>query len=410
MASSTVDITSVTASALSTTSGTSKTTLTTAQIAIVVGSVGCAVLVILILILVISLRRSRHQKYEHAENCSKSVDDIDSPQASKDDSHSMMFNRAEADPLIITETEQNLPPSESQYLKNAYTRPSSSPVKKFYAGLPTYETHVVPLDIVQSPPKDNNVGFEIAPLRSGRPSSSKSTIKLAPLTIPAKALNRSNGKRSHPNRTNSRKSSKPPDSGWETDDSASLYSVASAATYLSKSSLETIKPTLVPSIPIRFTTPPTQSTSSLPKGTTDVIMTESSSPPLSSLSPLSLKFNGNNNSEKIVEEELEELEDEIQIYNVAKLLHSRQSKLPPSKDSPSSNAALSRNSSNVSHIERSGSIISPTDEKSYRPRYYRLKQKKDRDPFTSNLLSPTHIPTTTTTTTPYSQAPQVGLS
>jgi hypothetical protein len=344
---------------------------------------------VLILIFVITLRRSRHQKYEHAEYCSKSVDDIDSPQASKDDSHSIMFNRAEAYPLITTETDQKLPPSESQYLKDAYTRSSSSPVKNDYAGLPTRETHIVSLDIAQSP-KDNNVGFEIASLHSVRPSSSKSKIKLAPLAIPEKALNRSNGKRSHPNKINSRKLSIPPDSGWETDDSASIYSMASAATYFSKSSLETIKPTPVPSIPIHFTLP-TQST--LPP------------PPLSSLSPPS-----------VVEVVEEELEDETQIYNVAKLLHSRQAKLPPPKDSSSSNAAaLSRNSSNVSHIERSGSIISPTDEKSYRPRYYRLKQKGDastRDPFASNLLSPNHIPVSlsmlSTTTTPYSQAPQVG--
>jgi hypothetical protein len=380
MTSSTISsvLTTITPSALSSNSGANNTST---DIVIIIGSVGFGLLILLFLIFVIALRRrSRHQKYEHPEDCSKSVIAIESSQPSEDDLHSM-FNYAEADPLIATETKQKFPPSLSQYLKDTYTRPSSSSVENYSAGMATHETPIVSLDIAQS--AKDNVGFEIAAFHSGRPSYSKSTIKLAPLSIPEKTLNHSKGERSHPQRTVSRKSSKPPDSGCETDDTASLYSMASASacTYFSKSSLETMKPPPVPSIPIHFPSP-TQST--LPKGT-DVIVNDEekiitkSLPPLSSFLLPPLKFNGDNG---------EEVEDETQIYNVAKLLQSRQAKL--AKDAPS------RKSSIVSHIERPGSIsatISPTGGKSYRPRYYRLKQKRDarNNSFASNL-SPTHIP------------------
>lgn len=373
--------TTITPSALSSTADSEgKThTLTSTEIAVIV-SVATVFLILLILVCVIVLRRSHRQKYEHPEDGSKSVDAVESSLASKpskDDLHST-FKRAEADPFIITETEQRLPPSESRYFKDAYTRPSSS-VKNYYEGLATHETHIVSLDTAQSP-KDN-VGFETVALHSGRSSSSKSTIKLTPLSIPEKSLYHSNGERST-KRAVSRKSSKPTDSGWETEnDSASLYSVASASAsnYFSNSSLETIKPPPVPPIPIQFTSP-IQST--LPKGTDTIVRRDeenliTKSPPLLSPSLPSLKFNEDNGVE--VEE------DETQIYNVAKLLHSRQSRVP---DAPS------RSSSIVSHIERSGSIrpISLTNEESYRPRYYRLKQKRDtKDSYTPNL-SPTHIP------------------
>ena len=399
--------TTITSSALSSStaksdSNTKINALNTTEIAVIV-SIAIGLLILIILVFVIVLRRRHrppHPKYEHSEDGSKFVDAVESPQVSfmlkpsKDDLHSM-FKRAEADPFIITQTEQRLPPNEPQYLNDAYTRPFSS-VKNDYEGLATHEMHIVSLDTAQSPTDD--VGFEAAALRSSRPSSSRSTIKLAPLSIPEKTLNRSNGERSI-KRAVSRKSSKPPDSAWETDDSASLYSAASASAshYFSKSSLEPVKPPPVPPIPIQFTSP-TQST--LPKGTDVIVIAHrrdeekiiTKSPPLLSLSLPSLKFNGDN------VEEVEEDENETQIYNVAKLLHSRQSKLP--KDVPS------RNSSIVSHIERSGSIrpvISPTDEDSYRPRYYRLKQK--RDSYASNL-SPTHNPDSLST---LSSRPRVSL-
>ena len=373
-------LTTTTPSALSSNSETTKTTLTPTQVGIVIGSVAIGLLILTFLIFVIYKRRSHHQKYEHPEHCSKSMDAIESSRLSKDGFHPMC-KQAEADSLITTKSEQRLPLSDSQYFKDAYTRPSSS-VKNYYAGVATHETHVVSLDVAQSP--KNDVEFDIATLR---PNSSKSTIKLAPLTIPERTLNRSNGQR-FTKGTASRKSSKPPDSGWDTDDSASVYSVASASApaYYSKSSLETIKPPPVPAIPIHFISP---SQSTLPKAT-DVIVIDNKRDEEENLikSPLpppppplpSFKFNGDNG------EEVDE-EDETQIYNVAKLLHSRQAKLP--KDAPS------RNSSIVSHIERSGSIsgiTSPTEDQSYRPRYYRLKQKRDtRDSYASNL-SPSYIP------------------
>ena len=399
--------TTITSSALSSSTAKSDSStkidgLNTTEIVVIVSiAIGLLILIILVFVIVLRRRHRPHpQKYEHPEDGSKFVDAVESPQdsfmskPSKDNLHSM-FKRAEADPFIATQTEQRLPPSESQYLNDAYTRPFSS-VKNDYEGLATHEMHIVSLDTAQSP---KDVGFEAAAFRSGRPSSSRSTIKLPPLSIPEKTLNRSNGERST-KRAVSRKSSKPPDSAWETDDSASLYSAASASAsnYFSKSSLEPVKPPPVPPIPIQFTSP---AQSTLPKGTDVIVIAHrrdeeeiiTKSPPLLSLSLPSLRFNGDNG-------EVEEDENEVQIYNVAKLLHSRQSKLP--KDAPS------RNSSIVSHIERSGSIrpiISPTDEESYRPRYYRLKQK--RDSYASNL-SPTHIPDSLSTLSTHPRASLVG--
>jgi len=359
----------------------------------------------------IALRFFRKQKYEQPEEESKcTMDPVDSQETivSTPTKHSM-FKHAEADPLITATTE-------SYQLKDAYTWPTSS-VKNYYTEFATHEAHTVSLDIAAQSPKDDE-GFETATLRSYRPSSSNSTIqlppliKLSPLIIPVKIPSNSNGdlsakrtalspliipRKISNNNSNgdlsikrtaavSRKSSIPFDpAGWESDDSASLYSLASAS--FSRSSQETIRPPPVPPIPVHFALP-TQST--LPKGEGVSIVATT---PLSdsdaeetisnkSLPPLpSFKLKRNNGEE----------EDETQIYNVAKLLQSRQSKLPKvPKD------AVSRNASLVSHIERSGSIsvvISP--EESYRPRYYRLKQKMDhnKDSFSSsNHLSSHHIP------------------
>jgi hypothetical protein len=114
-------------------------------------------------------------------------------------------------------------------------------------------------------------------------------------------------------RKDSRRSSRSIDS----DDSASLYSEASASTpYASKPFQETNVP---PLISPGFTSP-------------------THSPPTISLSapPPLLRLD---------EDEAEG--DETEVYNVAKLIHSRLQRAP---DPPS------RNSSIVSHIERSGSI------------------------------------------------------
>jgi len=396
--------------------------LTSKQIAIVVGLVALGLLILLSPVFVIGLRRlRRRKKYEQSEDDdSKRVDASESQEmfASKPSKLSL-FNPQEADPFI------------EYLLKNPYTRPNSSvkdyypgheahvvsldftqspkdivgfetvalnsdppptsSVRNYYGGHATHQTHVVSLDFPQSPkdivgfetvalhsdppptssvvsldvvaqsPKDN-IRFETVALHSYRPnSSSKSTIKLPPLIIPSNIPMNSNGDRS----AKATVSRKPSDSGYS-EDSASLYSVpsVSASSYLSRSSLETIKPPPVPPIPAHLASP---TLSTFSRGT-DVTVTPPSPhdeesfarllPPLPSFPRLSL--NGE--------------EDETDIYNVAKLLQTRLSKLPRGrKDS------ISRNASMVSHIERSGSIsavISPTDEESYRPRYYRLKQKK----------------------------------
>lgn len=346
----------------------------------------------------ISRRRSRRKnakKCGHPEDTAQYLSAVGSQESiaskpSKEDMHSM-FKRAESDPLIITKTEQRFPLTESQCIKNAYTQSTSS-VKNYYAGLATHETHTVSLDIPRYP--ENNVRFETATLDSGRPNPSKSTIKLAPLVIPGKMPNRSNRGRSI-KKTASRKSSKPIDpgldSGSDSGDSASLYSVASASAsasvYYSKSALETIKPPPVPSIPTHFasassnqlTYPESPDVVVIAPEPDDEKTISKTQPTLPSLSIPTLKFNGANGEES----------GEDEIYNVAKLLQSRQAKLQLPNDVPSRNASI------VSHIERSGSInaiLSPTYEKPYRPRYNRFKQKRD-----ITDLSSTPIPDSTST-------------
>jgi hypothetical protein len=155
----------------------------------------------------------------------------------------------------------------------------------------------------------------------------------------------------------------------ETDDSASLYSEASASAstpFPSTSFLGTTPLPPVP-IPVRSTTPTQSRVRSVRRREQEEIIIKK---PLVS-EPL--KFN---------RDEAEE-EDKTEIYNVAKLLQSRQSKLPIDPN------RFSRNASIVSHIERSGSIkpvISPSGEEQlepYRPRYYRLKQR--RESYASNF-------------------------
>ena len=426
----------------------SSTPLTSKQISIIIG-VTCGVLVFLLLFFVVALRLWRQRRYdlEPPEDNSKCMDAVESQETIVSNrSNLSIFKFAEADPLITATTESQQVKSaysrpNSSVNKNYYagvsTRASEAPTlsldftqSPYHAGVASREAPTLSLDFAQSPLDDvgsetatlrpyrpdsskstikltppgvtphepynvsldvsqypiDNVGFETAALRPYRPSPSKSKIKLPPLIIPENIPFNVNGDGStSKSSTVSRTSSKPLESGWELDsnDSASLYSEASATSTFSKSSLETIRPPPVPPIPIRFSLP-TQS--KLPKSPGVNIVSaaprldEDESinkilPPLPSLLPLpSFKFHGDNGED----------EDETQIYNVAKLLQSRQSKLPQvPKD------AVSRNASLVSHIERSGSIsvvISP--EESYRPRYYRLKQKRDKDDsFSSNLSS-----------------------
>ena len=399
MASSTISnvSTTTTPSAVSSSSTSESKALSTEQIAIVIGSVSVGLLILLSLVFVSYLRRSRHQKLAQSELESKCVDGGESQETFmlKPSKHSM-YKRAEADSFITSN-------SESQYLKDAYSRPTSS-VRTYYTGLPTHEAHSLSLDITRSP-KDN---VETAPLRSELPSSSKPTIKLAPLTIPGKIPSNSNRNRTIKG-TISRKLTKPFDSGWDSDDSASLYSVASAtasasaSAHFSKPPQETIMPPPVPPFPVHFASP---AQSTLPRGTGITLVTptpyeeETTTnllPPLRSITPLSLSLNRDDGEE-----------DETQIYNVAKLLQSRQgNSLMVPED------AVSRNASVVSHIEREGSIsvvITPTNEKPYRPRYYRLKQKRDKkDPFSSNLSTQIDIRDSSSTfsTTTNSIAPQL---
>ena len=385
-------------------------TLTSKQIAIVIGLVVLGLLILLSPIFVIAIRRFLHKKkIEQPEDDidSKSVESQEESFASKPSKHSL-FKHAEADPFIEYLLKNPHPSSRpTSSVKNYFTGlgtheahvvsldyaqspkdndgfetialnsapPPTSPVRDYSrGGLATHETHVVSFDVAQQSPKANE-GFGTVALHSYRPNASKSTIKLAPLIIPQNIPMSSNGEHSAKGTI----TRKPSDSGLS-EDSASLYSVPSesASTYLSRSSsLATIKPPPVPPIPVHFTSP-TLSTFSR---RSDVTVTpprpydeeESISrllPPLPSFPRLTI--NG-------------EDDRETEIYNVAKLLQTRQAKLSrEQKDS------ISRNASKVSHIERSGSIsavISPTDEESYRPRYYRLKQKRDitKVPFPSNL-------------------------
>ena len=450
MASSTISnvLTTITPSAVPSNSESTKTPLTSKQVSIIIGSVTGGLLVLL-LFLLIALRLWRQRKYdeEPPDDNPKCLDAVESQESIASKPPKLpMFKFAEADPLTTATTESRqlkgayTRPSSSvnkkhyaglathethtvsldiarspvddvesetatlrryqptssksaikltpagvvthkapsvsldiaQYplgFETAPLRPhrpisSKSNIKLTPAGVATQQTHTVSLNIAQSPIDD--VGFDTATLLPYRPrSNSKSKIKLPPLIIPENIpLNVNEDSLTQTSRT---KSIKQPDSGWEleSNDSASLYSEASAS--LSISSMETIRPPPVPPIPLRFGLP-TQST--LPKGAARSPRPDEDN---KSLPPLpSFKFLGDNGEE-----------DETQIYNVAKLLQSRQSKLPQvPKD------AMSRNASLVSHIERSGSIsVVITPEESYRPRYYRLKQKRDREDslFSSNL-------------------------
>jgi len=224
-------------------------------------------------------------------------------------------------------------------------------------------------------PKDD-VEFEKVALHSFRTTPSKPMQTLPPLVIPGKPFNRSNGNgRRSIQRTGSKWFLDPSDLNLGVDDAASVYSEASAYSSITPPPMI---PPQVPPIPARFAAP-LQST--LPESTdSDVIVISrvredeiiKSFPPPPTYTPLpSLTFSGD-----------EEEQDETEILNVAKLLHSRHNKFPKS---------LSRNSTTVSHIEREGSIkslaLSLAESEAYRPRYYRLKEKNDtRNPFYSSTL------------------------
>ena len=377
-------LTSITSSPTPSFNAARKTRLSPGEIVeVVIGSIVFCLLIALILIWVFVLRRSR-QKYQHPEDKSK-TDSVDSVAAgsmsksSQDDWHSISKHGG-TDPLFTTRTQQTihrpLVTHDSQYFKGVYAPPSS--FVNNYEDREIHRTHVVPLYSAQSQgDREPYRGFETATLLSARPSSLNPPIKLAPLSIPRTHLNHSNGKRSIKRKVSRQKTL---DSGLETDDSDSLYSEASASTpHSSTSSRATIVPEPVPPIPLRFTqptqlTPPDTFVSARRQ---EEAIIESSPPTTSLFTPLpSIRFNRH---------EAEAAEDDTDIRNVAKLLHSRQSRLPKNPDPPS------RNSSIVSHIERSGSIkpvISPSGEEeseSYRPRYHRWKQNRN------DYLSASHL-------------------
>ena len=345
-------LTTITSSALSSTATSESRGNAHTSAEIIAISIAIFLFMLFIPGVVMALRRQYRPKYEHPEHGTKSMDAIQFSQEylvsepSKDNFRSILKRAEVLDPLTITETEQTLPTCQSQFPKVTYhdTLPSP-PVKDCYEDLPAHEDHITSLNSTAQYPNDN-IGSKTATLRSSSPSSSKLTIKLPPLIIPGKTLNNSNGERSGlSKKTVSRKSSRPLDSSCETEDSFSLYSMASASSYFPKPSQETIKHPPMPPLPNRFASP-TQSTSS---NGTDVIaianMRDEENlitilPPSLSLSPPSFKFNGDNG---------EEAEDVTQIHNVAKLLYSRQARLPKE-------AAASRHFSLTSHIERSGSI------------------------------------------------------
>lgn len=343
-----------TASTTSTPSSISSTKshgLTTTEIVIVISSVASGVLLILILVYFIIVCRPRRQKYHRPES-TRSQDLESTPpgfasKSSKDDLYSISLKDGYRSPPPAFASKPTKDDLHSIFLKDGYRSP---PFVGNYEGLPTHESHIVSLGGAQK-------------------------IKIAPLKIPQKPINRSNGVRSNI-RTGTRRSS---NSSLEADDSASIYSEASA--YFPEPSLPSVIPPPMPILPLRFnkSTP-----STLPKNTeSDVVVIsrrqneeEATSSPPSLSAPLpSLKLN-----------EDEEAEDQTEIYNVAKLLHSRQAKLPKRS------SLLSWRSSTVSHIERSGSIRSSVGEpesEPYRPRYYRLKQKKGTlDPYDSYLPNP----------------------
>jgi hypothetical protein len=314
-------------------------------------SVALGVLLIALLIYLITLCRPRHGKYQHPKNRSGVVD-VESNQgvsvskSSKDDSNSIDF----------------------RYSEDGYPRPTSFINK--YESLATLETHTISIGNTQ-PPKDN-VEFDNSELLSISPRSSLK-IKLAPLSIPESPLN-------HANRGRSIKRSNPFEPGLEeTDDAASVYSEASAYPNYSEPS---IIPPPVPSIPLHFITTP----STLPKSTDsnaieitrkpheeETIIIE---PPSLPAPKPSFKSSGDNR---------DEAEAQTEIYKVAKLLQSRQAKLPNIHNS------TSRHLSTVSHIERSGSIkpvFSSSGEQELESYRQRLKQKQaSTDPISNPFLS-----------------------
>ena len=352
---------------------------------IVLGCLAFCLLVVF-LVYVFFLRRPR-QKYQHPGDSSKVVDTLESATAgsvskSYREDWPSSFEHSGGDTLRPLQTQQKqdlnrtLVNSDSRYFKDAYITPAT-----FVNDYEGRETDVLSLHDTQSSETTKSYnGFEPATLLSARPS-----LKLVPLNIPEKPLNPSNRKHSM-KRKASRRLSKTCDSDWETDDSASLYSEASASasTHSSISSVGTITlPPPVPPIPLHFSEPreatlpeAVDAIVSPPRWEEAIIKTSPTIPLLTHVP--TLKFNR------------EEGEDNpTQIHNVAKLLHSRQSRLPQPHPP-------SRNSSIVSHIERSGSIrpaLLPTGEEgseSYRPRYNRVKQNRNsRTSYASNI-SATH--------------------
>ena len=316
---------------------------------------------LLILFYFLVLRR-RRQKYRHPEDKSKTVDTIESPpnsgfvSKSFQDDWGSVPQHGRTTSLFTNQQNPNhsLVTNGSQYLKHPYSYPSSFTNERLAAR----ETHYTPSDQTQSP--TDTLGPEFKSLRS---NSTSSTIKPPPLSIPQTSLNHSNGKRST-KRKDLRQMSQ---LSLQTDDSASVYSEASAARSTPPPSTSFLVITPLPPVPI-----PLRSTSTTQSGVMSIRRREEEetiiNKPLLSEPLPALKFN---------RDEAEAEEDRTEIYNVAKLLHSRQSKLPIDSN------RFSRNPSIVSHIERSGSIkpvISPLGEEQsepYRPRYYRLKQRKD---------------------------------
>jgi hypothetical protein len=330
-----------TASITSTPSSISSTknhALTTTEIVIIIASVASGVLLILILVYIVIACRPRRQKYHRPENTRSQVVDVETtPPASaskpsKDDLYSKDGYRSPP-PVFVSK-----PVQDDLYSVSLKDRHRSPPFVNNYESLTTHESHIVSLGGAQR-------------------------IKLAPLKIPQKPSSRSNGLHSN-KRTGTHRLS---NLSLEADDASSVYSEASA--YLPEPSLPSFIRPPMPTLPLRFN----KSTSSiLPKnsGSDAIVISRKQSqeepvinsfpPPSLSAPPPSLTLN-----------EDEEAADQTEIYNVAKLLHSRQAKLPKRS---------SRRFSTVSHIERSGSIRSSAGEpesEAYRPRYNRLKQKKD---------------------------------
>ncbi|KAF8802598.1 hypothetical protein BYT27DRAFT_7196531 [Phlegmacium glaucopus] len=343
-------------------SASSSNHLTTAEIVeIVIGSVAFVLLIVLVLIYVFVIRRSR-KKYRHPEDRSKIADTVESAaggsmlksfqsKSLQDDWRSISEQEhGGTTPIFAAQTQRNINPPllspDSHYFKDPYT-PSTF----------VNETHDVPLDSAQSQGDTEPYRqYEAATLLPARPISSNPPRKVAPLNIPGKPLNHSNGKRS------TKRRQKTLDSGLETDDSASLYSAASASSSTSNSSMATIIP--VPPIP-RLSTPSVDGTVNARRREESIRNSYPTTPSL--LAPLPPVIFNRDEAE----------EDDTEIYNVAKLLHSRQSRLPTNPNTPS------RNSSIVSHIERSGSIrpvllpAGESESESYRPRYDRWKQNRN---------------------------------